>query len=140
MLFNPGASAAYHLPDRREVTPASISGSAMSLPNEPGFRLGREGTPKRAPVRKLARGARFRELYAMLGLRAAAHADGTLEITVGVTSEATKGVSRATDQADDTPSLRGHDEPLRRPRERHLDKEALRVARYPGRGRGRRSR
>ena len=39
-----------------------------------------------------ARGARFRELYAMLGLRAAIHADGTLEITVGATGEATKGV------------------------------------------------
>ena len=39
-----------------------------------------------------ARGARFRELYAMLGLRAAIYADGTLEITVGATGEATKGV------------------------------------------------
>ena len=39
-----------------------------------------------------ARGARFRELYAMLGLREAIHADGTLEITVGATGEATKGV------------------------------------------------
>ena len=36
------------------------------------------------------RGAKFRELYGMLGLRAAAHADGTLEITVGATN--TKGV------------------------------------------------
>ena len=33
-----------------------------------------------------ARGARFRELYAMLGLRAAGYADGTLEITVGATN------------------------------------------------------
>ena len=33
-----------------------------------------------------ARGARFRELYAMLGLRVAVHADGTLEITVGATN------------------------------------------------------
>ncbi len=39
-----------------------------------------------------ARGARCRELYAMLGLRAAAHADGTLHIAVGATGEATKGV------------------------------------------------
>ena len=39
-----------------------------------------------------ARGTRFRKLYAMLGLRAAIHADGTLEITVGATGEATKGV------------------------------------------------
>src|SRR5215216_7991858 len=44
---------------------------------------------------------------------------------------------RATDQADDTPPLRRHDEPLRRPRERHLHKEALRVALHPGRGGGR---
>jgi len=36
------------------------------------------------------RGARFRELYAMLGLRAAVHGDGTLEITVGAAN--TKGV------------------------------------------------
>ncbi len=39
-----------------------------------------------------ARGARFRELYAMLGLRAEVHADGTLGIMVGVTSAAAKGV------------------------------------------------
>ena len=37
-----------------------------------------------------ARGARFRELYARLGLRAAVYTDGTLEITVGATN--TKGV------------------------------------------------
>jgi hypothetical protein len=37
-----------------------------------------------------ARGARYRDLYAMLGLRAAVHADGTLEITVGAAN--TKGV------------------------------------------------
>ena len=37
-----------------------------------------------------ARGARFREHYAMLGLRAAVHADGALEITVGATN--TRGV------------------------------------------------
>ena len=37
-----------------------------------------------------ARGARFRGLYARLGLRAAVHTDGTLEITVGSTN--TNGV------------------------------------------------
>ena len=37
-----------------------------------------------------ARGPRFRKLYAMLGLRAAVHANGTLEMTVGATN--TKGV------------------------------------------------
>jgi hypothetical protein len=42
-------------------------------------------------AREETQGARFRELYAMLGLRAAVHADGTLEITVGATN--TKGVT-----------------------------------------------
>ena len=37
-----------------------------------------------------ARGARFRGLYARLGLRAAVHLDGTVEITVAATN--TKGV------------------------------------------------
>jgi hypothetical protein len=37
-----------------------------------------------------ARSARFRELYAMLGLRAAIHADSTLEIAVGAAN--TKGI------------------------------------------------
>jgi hypothetical protein len=37
-----------------------------------------------------ARGARFREFYVRLGLRAAVHADRTKEITMGATS--TKGV------------------------------------------------
>ncbi len=37
-----------------------------------------------------ARGARFRELYARLGLRAAVHLDGTVKITVAATN--TKGV------------------------------------------------
>jgi len=40
--------------------------------------------------REAERGARSRELYAMLGLRAAVHAGGTLEITVEATN--TKGV------------------------------------------------
>jgi hypothetical protein len=39
---------------------------------------------------EVARGARFRQLYAILGLSVAVHADGTLDITVGVTN--TKGV------------------------------------------------
>jgi hypothetical protein len=46
--------------------------------------------PARRRAAEAARGARFRELYAMLGLRAAIHADGTLEIAVGATN--TKGV------------------------------------------------
>ena len=41
---------------------------------------------------RAAEAARFRELYAMLGLRAAVHADGTLDVAVGATGEATKGV------------------------------------------------
>ena len=51
-----------------------------------------EEVAARRRAAEAARGARFRELYAMLGLRVAVHADGTLEITVGATSEATKGV------------------------------------------------
>jgi hypothetical protein len=54
--------------------------------------LPEEEIAKRRRAAEVARGARFRELYAMLGLRAAIHADGTLEVTVGATSEATKGV------------------------------------------------
>ena len=46
--------------------------------------------PARRRAAEAARGARFWELYAMLGLRTAVHADGTLEITVGATN--TKGV------------------------------------------------
>ena len=38
------------------------------------------------------RGARFRELYGMLGLRAAVSADGAPDVTVGATGETTKGV------------------------------------------------
>jgi hypothetical protein len=49
-----------------------------------------EEVARRKRQAEAARGARFRELYAMLGLRAAVHADGTLEITVGATN--TKGV------------------------------------------------
>ncbi len=37
-----------------------------------------------------ARGARFRELYALLDLRVAVHASGDLDVTVGTTN--TKGV------------------------------------------------
>ena len=39
-----------------------------------------------AARRRAARDARLRELYAMLGLRTAVHADGTLEITLGATN------------------------------------------------------
>ncbi len=38
----------------------------------------------------LLEGREFRELYAMLGLRAEVHADGELDITVGASN--TKGV------------------------------------------------
>jgi hypothetical protein len=54
--------------------------------------LPEEEVAGRRRAAETASGARFRELYAMLGLRAAIHADGTLEITVGATGEATKGV------------------------------------------------
>jgi site-specific DNA recombinase len=54
--------------------------------------LPEEEVAARRRAAEAARGARFRELYAMLGLRAAVYADGTLEITVGATGEATKGV------------------------------------------------
>ena len=47
---------------------------------------------KRRRAAEAERGARFRELYGMLGLQAAVSADGTLDITVGATSETTKGV------------------------------------------------
>lgn len=39
-----------------------------------------------------ARGARFRELYTRLGLRASAYADGTLKITVANAQTGTEGV------------------------------------------------
>jgi hypothetical protein len=54
--------------------------------------LSEEEVAARRRAAEAARGARFRELYAMLGLRAAVYADGTLDIAVGATSEATKGV------------------------------------------------
>ena len=54
--------------------------------------LSEEEVAGRRRAAEAARGARFRELYAMLGLRAAVHADGILEITVGAAGEATKGV------------------------------------------------
>ena len=54
--------------------------------------LSEEEVTARRRAAEAARGARFREHYAMLGLRAAAHADGTLDIAVGATGEATKGV------------------------------------------------
>jgi hypothetical protein len=54
--------------------------------------LSEEEAAKWRRAAEAARGARFRGLYAMLGLRAAIHADGTLEIAVGATREVTKGV------------------------------------------------
>lgn len=60
------------------ITPERI----RSLPDE--------GVAGRKRAAEAARGARFRELYAMLGLRTAIRADGTLEIAVGATN--TKGV------------------------------------------------
>jgi len=54
--------------------------------------LSEEEVASRRRAAEAARGARFRELYAMLGLRAAVHADGGLDITVGPPGEATKGV------------------------------------------------
>jgi hypothetical protein len=52
--------------------------------------LPEEEVARRKREAEAARGARFRELYTMLGLRAAIHADGTLEIAVDTTN--TKGV------------------------------------------------
>jgi hypothetical protein len=52
--------------------------------------LSEEEIAARRRAAEAARGARFRELYAMLGLRAAIHADGTLDIAVRATN--TKGV------------------------------------------------
>jgi site-specific DNA recombinase len=52
--------------------------------------LPEEEVARRKREAKAARGARFRELYAMLGLRAAVDRHGNLEITVGATN--TKGV------------------------------------------------
>lgn len=52
--------------------------------------LPEEEVARRKCEAEAARGARFRELYAMLGLQAAVDRHGTLEITVGVTN--TKGV------------------------------------------------
>jgi len=54
--------------------------------------LSEEEVAGRRRAAEAARGARFRELYAMLGLRAAVHADGTLDVAVGATGEAMKGV------------------------------------------------
>jgi hypothetical protein len=94
------------LPDLIEGTTIHIQEYETVLPertpeNPLGiYKLTPERIRKRAPeeleelrrARERERGERYRELYAMLGLRAAVHADGTLEITVGATSEATKGV------------------------------------------------
>jgi hypothetical protein len=52
--------------------------------------LSEEEVARRERKAEAARGARFRELYTMLGLRAEVRADGTLDIIVGATN--TKGV------------------------------------------------
>jgi hypothetical protein len=86
--------------DLKGSSAARISSSAALRKQLPIYTLTRESIrylPKEEVARRrreaeAARGARFRELYAMLGLRGAIHADGTLEITVGATGEATKGV------------------------------------------------
>jgi hypothetical protein len=72
-----------------ERTPENPLGLYTLTPERIRF-LSKEEVAARRQAAEAARGARFRELYAMLGLRAAAHADGTLEITVGATN--TKGV------------------------------------------------
>jgi len=84
--------------DRREYetigaerTPENPLGIYTYTPERIRF-LSEEEVAARRRAAGAARGARFRELYAMLGLRAAVHADGTLDIAVGATSEATKGV------------------------------------------------
>ena len=74
-----------------ERTPDNPLGTYTLTPERIRF-LPEEEVAARRRAAEAARGARFRELYAMLALRAAVHADGTLEITVGATSGATKGV------------------------------------------------
>jgi hypothetical protein len=66
-----------------ERTPENPLGIYPLTPARIRFLSEDEGAARR-------RAARFRELYAILGLRAAVHADGTLEITVGATNR--KGV------------------------------------------------
>jgi hypothetical protein len=72
-----------------ERTPENPLGIYTVTPERTRF-LSDEEVAARRRAAEAARGARFRELYAMLGLRAAARADGTLEITVGAAN--TKGV------------------------------------------------
>ena len=74
-----------------ERTPDNPLGIYMLTPERIRL-LPEEEVAKRRRAAESARDARFRELYAMLGLRAAIHADGTLDIAVGATGEATKGV------------------------------------------------
>jgi hypothetical protein len=74
-----------------ERTPDNPLGLYTLTPDRIRF-LSEKEIAKRRRAGETVRGARFRELYAMLGLRAAIHADGTLEITVGATREVTKGV------------------------------------------------
>jgi hypothetical protein len=74
-----------------ERTPENPLGIYTLAPDRIRF-LSEEEVAARGQAAEAARGARFRELYAMLGLRAAVHADGTLDIIVGAAGEAAKGV------------------------------------------------
>jgi site-specific DNA recombinase len=73
-------------PERDEVGGLALY---MLAPERIRF-LSEEEVARRERKAEAARGARFRELYAMLGLRAEVHADGTLDIMVGATNA--KGV------------------------------------------------
>jgi hypothetical protein len=75
-----------HRPERTPENPLGF----YTLTPERIRCLPEEEVAARRQTAEAARGARFRELYAMLGLRAAVYGDGTLEITVGATN--TKGV------------------------------------------------
>src|SRR3712207_1588756 len=60
-----------------ERTPENLLGIFTLTPDRIRS-LSEEEVASRRRAAETARGARFRELYAMLGLRAAIHADGTL--------------------------------------------------------------
>ena len=72
-----------------ECTPENPLGIYTITPERIRY-LPEEEVAARKRTAEAARGARLRELYAMLGLRAAVHADGTLDIAVRATN--TKGV------------------------------------------------
>jgi hypothetical protein len=74
-----------------ERTPDNPLGIYTRTPNRKKHLTDGEPADKRLAA-EAARGARFRELYVRLGLRAALHADGTMEITIGATN--TKRVMR----------------------------------------------